>query len=209
MIEEKTETADPAARKPAEPEPFFSSARERRLWLWTAAAVAAIYATLGLATVLVNLLHNQTLSAVVFLTGMFLVGATVLTQGLRVRPAGLEIAVALGIAVVYLMFFLRLTIPERSHLIEYSVVAVFIYEALKERRRNGRRVVFPALLAVLATSLIGAFDEAIQIFLPARVYDPVDILFNSLAALMAVTASAALGWARRLALRGWNSFSRP
>ncbi len=33
-------------------------------------------------------------------------------------------------------------------------------------------------------------------FLPSRVFDPEDILFNVLAAVMAVAASVALGWAR-------------
>ena len=33
--------------------------------------------------------------------------------------------------------------------------------------------------------------------IPSRVYDPVDILFNTLAAVMAVGTSYALAWARR------------
>jgi len=45
--------------------------------------------------------------------------------------------------------------------------------------------------------LIGVLDECIQAFLPNRVFDPLDILFNALAAVMAVVASAALTWARR------------
>ena len=59
----------------------------------------------------------------------------------------------------------------------------------------------PALLAILATTLVGALDEGTQTILPSRVFDPVNMLFNLLAAVMAVTASAALRWARRLALR--------
>ncbi len=35
-----------------------------------------------------------------------------------------------------------------------------------------------------------------SMFLPSRVFDPEDILFNVLAAVMAVAASVALGWAR-------------
>lgn len=95
---------------------------------------------------------------------MFLIVLTVLTYGLKTRPGGVEIGVGLGIAVVYFILCFRLTMPERSHLIEYSVVAVFIYEALTGRASQGRRVPIPALLAVLATSLVGAIDVFIQVF---------------------------------------------
>ena len=69
---------------------LFSSRRERRLWLWTLAVVAAIYATLGLTGSLAEALREYGLlnAAVFFLLGMFLVGATIVTQGIKVRPAG-------------------------------------------------------------------------------------------------------------------------
>jgi len=54
-------------------------------------------------------------------------------------------------------------------------------------------------LAFLLTSLVGTIDEVIQFFLPSRVFDPIDIGFNMLAAAMAVTASVGLGWVRALA----------
>ncbi|MDX1438425.1 MAG: VanZ family protein [Rubricoccaceae bacterium] len=163
----------------------------------TLAVVAAIYATLGLSSLLAGASYDEGLSAAAFLGLMLLIGVTILTQGLKVRPAGREIGVGIGIAVVYFFMFFRMTMPERSHLIEYSVVAVLIYEALTERAGQGRNVPFPALLAILATSLIGALDEGVQLFLPSRVFDPLDIVFNSLAALIAVVAMAILGWARR------------
>ena len=145
--------------------PLFSSDRERRLWGWTLLVVVGIYSTLGLATTLADVLLDQGLAAVAFVVSMLLVGATILTQGLKTRPGGVEIGVALGIAVVYFMVFLRMAIPERSHLIEYGVVAVFMYEALSERASQGRRVPVPALLAVLTTSLLGVLDECIQALL--------------------------------------------
>lgn len=181
---------------------FFSSPRERRLWTWTAAVVVAIYSTLGLARTLADRLGNDFFSVWLFLLGCILVLLTVVTQGLRVRPSGTEIAVALGVAAAYLLVVVRMVIPtERSHLVEYGVVAVLVYEALAERAGQGRRVRAPALLAILLTSVIGTFDEGIQWLLPSRTFDPVDILFNVLAAVMAVTASAALQWARRRAAR--------
>ena len=81
---------------------LFSSKRERRLWLWTLAVVVAIYSTLGLAQSLVGALREHGLyyvaldvTLVLFVLGMILVLATVITQGLKTRPGGAEIVVAL------------------------------------------------------------------------------------------------------------------
>ena len=192
--------------------PLFSSVRERRLWAWTLLVVVAIYATLGLASTLARLLRDvgllhESSAVVMFLAGMVLVGATIVTRGLKVRPGGVEVAVALGVAAAYFMVFVRIAIlEERSHLIEYGVVAVLIHEALAERADQGRRVPVPALLAFLAAVLVGVVDEGIQWFLPNRVFDPQDILFNALAAFMAIAASVALAWARR---RTWRSRRGP
>lgn len=180
---------------------FFSSRRERRLWLWVLAVMVAIYATLGLAQQWAAALEERgllDLTVGLFLLCILLVGLTILTQGLRVRPGGAEVAVFIGVATAYLLVLTRMTVPtERSHLIEYSIIGVLVYEALTERKSRGRRVPLPPVLAVLITVALGALHEGIQWLLPNRVFDPVDILFNTLAGTMAVAASVALTWARR------------
>lgn len=177
---------------------LFTSQREKRLWIFVIIIVIAIYSTIGLALKMAEYLQNQDLQAVFFLLGMFFVGITIVTEGLRVRPGGAEIAIAVGIVAVYFMTFTRITLlEERSHLIEYSVVAVFIYEALKERNRNGPRVPYPTLLAIILTSLTGLLDECIQLFIPSRVFDPQDILFNTLAAVFAIIVINVLVWFRK------------
>lgn len=55
----------------------------------------------------------------------------------------------------------------------------------------------PALLAIIATTLVRTIDECIQWFLPGLVFDPINILFNALAAVMAVASSTGLTLARR------------
>lgn len=182
--------------------PLFASRREKRLWIWTLLVIVAIFSTLGLARALAASLAETGVGAALFIVACLMVLAAVLTQGLTNRPSGPEIAVAIGIAAVYLLVFVRMSIPtERSHLIEYGIVAIFIYEALLERRRQGRGVPAPALLAMAVTSAIGAVDEGVQGLLPSRVASFLDVFFNTLASVMAVTASAALSWARRLAGR--------
>jgi hypothetical protein len=177
---------------------LFTSDRERRLWLWTLAVLFAIYSTLSLASTLAGELRDRGLIEASFWLGLFLVGAAVAFLGLRTGPSGLTVGVALGVAGVYLIAFLRMTSPEeRTHLVEYTMVALLIYEALKERAGNDRRVPVPALLAIGTTALLGVLDEGIQALLPSRVFDPIDILFNALAGLMAVLANVALAWARR------------
>lgn len=184
------------------PMPFFSSSRERCLWAWTLAIIVAIYSTLGLASTLVGRLLERGLFDSTFVLAFFLIGVAILTQGLKVRPGGAEVGVGLGVTAVYLMVFVRMGIPERSHLFEYSVVAVFIHEALTERANQGRRVPLPAFLAILSTSLVGVLDECIQAVLPSREFEWVDVLFNVLAGVMAVAAMVVLGWARRRIRRG-------
>lgn len=178
----------------------FTSKRERRLWLWTLVVVMTIYSTLGLAATLSGILRDQDLIGGAGFVGMLLIVAAVVVQGLKRRPGAVEIVIVLGVAAVYLMLAVRLTASpeERTHLFEYGVVALLIYEALTERASNGRRVPARALLAIGATALLGAIDEGIQALIPSRVFDPIDMGVNALAGLVAVSGSVALAWARRL-----------
>ncbi len=182
--------------------PVFTSPRERRLWLWSLAVVAAIYSTLGLAGTLVGVLREWSLlpaamMLVMVLTFMAIVGSGLgsgLGGGLRRPPAALEVWVALGVVVVYGMAVLRMggSPEERTHLFEYGIVALLIHAALAERVRNGRRVRAPAALAVVVAALLGWVDEGIQALLPNRVYDNFDVFSNAVAAVIAIAGSQAV-----------------
>ena len=175
----------------------FTSARERRLWLWTLAVVTAIFSPLGLARTLARWLEGTGIGETLFAACCVIVLLAIVTQGLTSRPGPAEVAVALGVMAAYLLVFARMSVPtERSHLIEYGIVAMLIYEALQERVRQGSHVRLPGLLAILLATAIGLVDEGIQAILPDRFFDPIDLGFNALAAAMAVGTSASLAWAR-------------
>lgn len=177
--------------------PTFTSLREKRLWLWAVMVFATIFATLFMGRPLANQLRDQNVQAVFFVLGMLLVGGAIIVHAIRTKPGRLEISIWLGIIAVYVMFIFRLGAPERSHLIEYSVLTIFIHKALVERAQHRQLVLAPALLALLVAFLIGVLDESIQIVLPNRVFDPQDILFNGIAATMAIGVSVLLSWVRK------------
>lgn len=178
---------------------WFTSDRERRLWLAALATVAAIYSTLGLAGKLAATLRESQLLTAAFVLAFLLVLAAVGGSALVRRAGRYELWALVGIVAVYGMVVVRMGLgpEERTHLFEYLLVAVLIHQALGERAKNGRRVWAPGALTVILTALVGWLDEGIQALLPTRVYDLRDVGFNALAGLMAVTARAGLARARR------------
>jgi hypothetical protein len=176
----------------------FTSPRERNLWIWAFFVLAAIYVSIFIARPVTDFLRDRAMLTPLFFLGLFLVIAAIGAYSVRLRPGGLEIAIGLGVAAVYLLLFLRMEIvEERGHLVEYSVLALLLHLALAERRSNGGLSVSPPFLAFGAAVLLGLLDETIQVFLPDRFFDWRDVLFNSLAAFIAVTAGVLLAWARR------------
>lgn len=166
--------------------PVFRSERERRLWLWAVGLLVAIYASLYSVRPLAEWLRERNLLRI-SLGAVLLLGAAIIAwRWAKTRPGWREIGVGFGITFAYLWALARVGVPpeERTHLIEYAVVAAFMYRALVERRRNGRTVPAPDALAVLGTTLLGLLDEGIQWLLPNRVFDVRDVFFNFLAGVM-------------------------
>ncbi len=178
--------------------PLFTSKREKRLWIWTMVIIVAIYASLGIARPISNILIDNGLLTPFFIAGMLLVCVTILTHGFKRRPGKIDIILVPGVIAVYLMVFVRIEIPqERTHLIEYGVLAIFILETFKERAKNIDYLLSPALLAILSTGIFGIIDELIQAFIPNRIFDIRDILFNTFAGILAVGISSILVWIRK------------
>lgn len=172
---------------------FFTSAYERKLWGFALLVIVAIFTTLFINQPIIKWLTNQNVQAAFFLMGMLLTGIVILFFGLKYQPNGVEIVVWLGLFTVYLMLFLRLGLAERSHLIEYSILAILIFKIIQERKKE-QSLFLQSLIALIITILIGTIDELLQLFIPSRVFDFIDILFNSLAACFAIGASLLLHW---------------
>lgn len=172
--------------------------------MWTLGVLAAIYSTLGPARTLADALRERNvLEASIVIVALLVVGGVAVSWAKK-RPGWREIGVGLGVALVYLMIGVRINSwEERTHLIEYGVVAALIHQALLERVRNGRRVRWPAALTVLLTALLGTIDEAIQAFLPSRVFDARDIFFNAFAGFMVIAARLAIPPQRQPGWRVW------
>ena len=172
--------------------------------MWTLATLVAIYATLGPARTLADALRERDLLQFSFALVVLLVVVALVAHWAKSRPGWGEVGVALGVALAYAGMFLRMESPEeRTHLLEYSVVAALIHQALLERVRNGRSVPMPAALTVGATAVLGVLDESIQAVLPNRVFDVRDIGFNALAGFMIVAARLALAPQREPGWRVW------
>lgn len=132
-----------------------------------------------------------------FIAGMILIVTAIVAAALKLRVGTWEVAVLLGIGAAYALLFVRMELPEeRTHILEYGLVALFVFEALQERSHNLGKPRAVAVMAVVIAASFGAIDEALQAALPNRVFDLRDIAFNTLAAAMAVAARKALGWAR-------------
>lgn len=175
----------------------FKTVAEKRYWLYASIIYLVILVTIVLGTPFQKWLWGQDVQVVLFLIGMLLTGITIIVFGLKFKPKSTELVLWLGLATIGVMLIFRLGAAERSHLMEYGILAIFIYKALSERLGVERSFLTVGILAFLITSLLGILDEGIQIFIPQRVFDPEDILFNMLAAFMAVAGSLILHWVRR------------
>ena len=171
---------------------LFTSDRERRLWLWTIVVLAAIYASIGFAESLVVALRERNLLRFSFALMVAVLVIVFAVQWVRKRPSWREVGIAIGVALAYWLAFMRIENPaERTHLVEYGIVAALIHQALLERSKNGRSVPNPAALTVAVTAILGLLDECIQAIVPGRFFEWIDVAFNALAGFIVTAARLA------------------
>jgi hypothetical protein len=171
-------------------------ARERRLWLAVAAAVAALFAALYPLQFVLDALRERNLLRLAIAL-LFLLGAGIAVAALvrRRAPPGAWLVLAAAGA-LYAGFALAMAVPqERLHLVECGGLALLLRAALAEsfaRRRPGARGWSVDLWALGAATAIGWLDEGVQGILPNRMYDLRDVAFNALAAGLALGTAAAV-----------------
>ena len=183
----------------------FTSERERKLWIWALVVFIAIYATLFLGGQLIDfMVERRIIEQSTFYLFLVLILAFIFS-GLKNSGKRLEYWIYAGVIAVYGMALLRmdLTTTERSHMFEYGLLSILIYEALIERRLNGAKVKFPVLTSIMTAGTIGLLDECIQHFISYRVFDIVDIGFNYLASAFGVFTSFGVRKLQRIFVN-WN-----
>ena len=183
----------------------FTSERERKLWILALVVFIAIYATLFLGGQLIDfMVERRIIEQSTFYLFLVLILAFIFS-GLKNSGKRFEYWIYAGVIAVYGMALLRmdLTTTERSHMFEYGLLSILIYEALIERRLNGANVKFPVLTSIMTAGTIGLLDECIQHFISYRVFDIVDIGFNYLASAFGVFTSFGVRKLQRIFVN-WN-----
>ena len=175
---------------------LFKTSREKQLWLYATIVLFGIISTLFIGRPLAELISDQNIQAAIFIMCLLLIGGMILGYGLQIRPNKTEIVIWAGFIVVFTLLFLRLNLAERSHMIEYSVLTIFVHKALTERIGRGDQKLLSSILTFLIVLIVGTLDECIQILLPGRIFDPLDIFFNGFAAFITIGSIIVLRWIR-------------
>ena len=152
---------------------------ETRSWLYVAAGVGVIYATIPVARALREVVDGSVgREAFLYLTLLMVVaGAVISFSGLRRRQ--LPRAAYLWLAILFTAFAILIyrlrEIPEEAiHVAEYGILGLLVYRALVHRIRDYSIYV----AATLIVGMIGMLDEYIQWVVPSRYYDVRDIATN-------------------------------
>lgn len=161
---------------------LFTSPRERLYWTVAILALLIIYATLGLQPEVASLLRSLGLIELSYFAGFVLILITIPILGFVKGFHWSKIALAIGLFSMVSFAISRIGLAEeRTHLIEYGFIGTLAYLAIDERNKHSPLSVNPVFLAIIIAGIAGVFDECFQYFIPGRVFDPRDILFNVLA----------------------------
>lgn len=149
----------------------------RRAQLLTICYVGVIYATLPVMRPLLNFLKGnlgEIFSPAVYVL-LCLVALGIIVLFLMQGRGWKSLVLLVGILGITAYLLTSIKYPEeRIHFVEYAVLGVLLYFALREKIQ-GRRVLFCIPVVIF---FVGLGDELIQGILPNRVYDFRDVLMN-------------------------------
>lgn len=177
-----------------------TSKKERNLWISAFVVLIAIYATLFLGGQFIDLMIERRIIEQSTFYLFFLLVLAFIVSGWKSPSNRLEYWLYAGVIAVYGMALFRMdiTTAERSHMFEYGLLSILIYEALIERKLNGKNVRIPVLSSILGAGTIGLLDECIQYFISYRIFDIIDIGFNYLASAFGVLTSIGVRKLKRI-----------
>lgn len=177
-----------------------TSKKERKLWISALVVLIAIYASLFLGGQFIDLMiERRIIEQSTFYLFILLIIAFIVS-GWKSSGKRLEYWIYAGVIAVYGMALFRMdiTTAERSHMFEYGLLSILIYEALIERKLNGENIKIPVLTSIFGAGTIGLLDECIQYFISYRVFDIIDVGFNYLASAFGVLTSIGVRKLKRI-----------
>lgn len=154
---------------------------KRTLWILIALYIISIYASLpymrGFLELAYSYLDKGGLTLA--LNATFVLIAVLLLWLLWLRGIGRFLVLA-PIFIAIFVLIIRIEIPEeRMHFIQYGILGIMSFFVF-------RGEAFGLLKAILLVTIAGAIDEVIQYFLPNRVGDIRDVVFNTLGGVLGV-----------------------
>ena len=157
--------------------------------MWTVAILILAYAPIG--RPIQKFLREQLTAALgsggmmLFVLALFLVGGIFFIYTSRLWR--LPLTNILSTAIILLAgigYSFSLPLPEeRIHLVQFGLLGLLSCSSLRGERTNLRRWIWRPFLFVF---LVGVADEVLQWFLPDRVFDIRDILFNTLGGIWGI-----------------------
>lgn len=168
------------------------SSKERRLWIISLIVFLTIYATIPLGGhVAIIIQEIRVLNNTFFYIWLVMVAGLFLS-GISSPESKFDFWIIPCLVGFFGLIVLRMDLnaQERSHMFEYSFLVILILFALRERQKHTSLKWSPYIMALVITGSIGILDELLQLLVPVRVFDPIDIGFN----LFAVAGSLFAYW---------------
>lgn len=178
---------------------MFSSQREKTLWTRVIFLVVLIYSTQALAGTLVKHFSERGMIDDTFFAAFLIVSLVILISGFVRKQKPLEVMTGIGVATVGILVLLRAgtDLEHRTHLFEYGFLSLLIYLAMSERRRvKGSKLWVTSIVVWLSAAMLGMVDEVLQLAIPGRGFQWVDIGFNIGAATATVIFLAGVDFVR-------------